>query len=125
MTPADAPRAVRTIVCAFSGELPTAWLAVFHRFERRIEKARLRIRVRLFPLEELPEHFEVLVIPPELRARAEALGSDAHLIITTRQDAPAAAEELVLEIEEGRTFTAARVTGDEPKIVTHRGMEEL
>ena len=119
------PRRVSTIVCAFSGELPTAWLAVFHRFERQVRKAGLRIRVRVFALEELPKSFEILVVPPELAERAAPLARDARIIVTTRQDAPAAVDALLRELAEGRTVYADHVRPGEPKIVTHRGMEEL
>ena len=117
---------VRTIVCAFiHAELPTPWLAIFHRFERVMEKAGLRIRVRLIPLEALPETFEVLVVPPELQEAAEALQTGARLIVTTRADAPAAAAELLAEIERGETLYAERVQPGEPKIMTHRGSDIL
>ena len=120
------PQLVRTIVCAFvQAELPTPWLAIFHRFERVMEKAGLRIRVRLFPLEALPESFEVLVVPPELQEAAEALQTSARLIVTTRADAPAAAAELLREIESGETLYAERVQPGEPKIMTHRGNDIL
>ncbi len=117
---------VQTIVCAFSqAELPTPWLAIFHRFERVMEKAGLRIRVRLFPLEALPESFEVLVVPPELREAAEALQTGARLIVTTRAEAPAAAAALLEEIERGETLFAERVQPGAPKIMTHRGSDIL
>ncbi len=117
---------VRTIVCAYiQAELPTPWLAIFHRFERVMEKAGLRIRVRLFPLEALPETFEVLVVPPELQEAAEALQTGARLIVTSRSDAPAAAAELLREIELGETLYAEKVQPGEPKIMTHRGGDIL
>jgi len=117
---------VRTIVCAYiQAELPTPWLAIFHRFERVMEKARLKIRVRLFPLEALPESFEVLVVPPELQEAAEALQTGARLIVTTRAEAPAAAAELLREIERGETLYAEKVRPGEPKIMTHRGGDIL
>ena len=117
---------VRTIVCAFSqAELPTPWLAIFHRFERVMEKAGLKVRVRLFPLEALPEMFEVLVVPPELQDAAAALQTGARLIGTTRADAPAAAAHLLAEIERGDTLYAERVQPGEPKIMTHRGSDIL
>lgn len=119
-------RLVRTIVCAYTqAELPTPWLAIFHRFERVMEKAGLRIRVRLFPLEELPEAFEVLVVPPELQAAAEALQTGARIIVTSRAEAPAAADALLRELERGETLYAERVRPGEPKIMTHRGGEIL
>ena len=117
---------VRTIVCGFiQAELPTPWLAIFHRFERVMAKAGLDIRVRLFPLEALPEAFEVLVVPSELREAAEALQTDARLIVTTRAEAPAAAAELLREIELGETLYAEKVRPGEPKIMTHRGPDIL
>jgi hypothetical protein len=119
-------RLVRTIVCAYiQAELPTPWLAIFHRFERVMEKAGLRIRVRLFPLEALPESFEVLVVPPELQEAAEALQTGARLIVTSRAQAPAAADELLKEIERGETLYAEKVRPGEPKIMTHRGSDVL
>jgi hypothetical protein len=117
---------VRTIVCGFTQtELPTPWLAIFHRFERVMEKAGLRIRVRLFPLEKLPESFEVLVVPPELEAAAQALQTNARIIVTSRAEAPAAADLLLRELERGETLYADRVRPGEPKIMTHRGGDIL
>jgi hypothetical protein len=119
-------RLVQTIVCAYTqAELPTPWLAIFHRFERVMEKAGLRIRVRLFPLEALPESFEVLVVPPELGDAAQALQTGARLIVTSRPQAPAAADLLLREIERGETLYAEKVRPGEPKIMTHRGGDTL
>jgi hypothetical protein len=117
---------VRTIVCAFiQAELPTPWLAIFHRFERVMKKAGLKVRVRLFPLEALPESFEVLVVPPELQEAAEARQTGARLIVTTRAGAPAAAAELLREIEAGVTLYAEKVRPGEPEIMTYRGSDVL
>jgi len=117
---------VRTIVFAFTqAELPTQWLAIFHRFERVMEKAGLRIRVRLFPLEKLPESFEILVVPTELGDAAAALQTGARIIVTSRADAPAAADALLKEIERGETLYAEKVRPGEPKIMTHRGGDVL
>ena len=120
------PQLVRTIVCAFvRAELPTPWLAIFHRFERVMQKAGLKIRVRLLPLEALPESFEILVVPPEIQEAAEALQTGARLIVTTRAEAPAAAAALLKEIEAGVTLHAERVRPGEPNITTYRGSEIL
>lgn len=126
-TPEDKERLlVRTIVCAYvRAELPTPWLAIFHRFQRVMEKAGLKIRVRLLPLESLPESFEILVVPPELREAAEALQSDKRLVVTTRVEAPAAAAELLREIEAGVTLYAEKVRPGEPQIMTYRGSDVL
>jgi hypothetical protein len=117
---------VQTIVCAYTqAELPTPWLAIFHRFERVMQKAGLRIRVRLFPLEALPESFEVLVVPPELQGAAAALQTGARLIVASRPEAPAAADALLREIERGETLYAEKIRPGEPKIMTHRGGDIL
>ena len=118
-------RLVRTIVCAYGDELPTSWVQVFHRFERAVEKAGLRVRVRLLPLDDLPESFEVLVVPPDLEQRVRALSTLARLVTTTRQGAPAAAAELIGELANGGLLYAERVKPGEPKIVTHRGTDVL
>jgi hypothetical protein len=81
--------------------------------------------VRLFPLEELPETFEVLVVPPELEAAATALQTGARIIVTSRPEAPAAADALLREIERGETLYAEMVRPGEPKIMTHRGGDIL
>jgi hypothetical protein len=122
---ADAPRLVSTIVCAFSGELPTAWLAVFHRFEKRLARAGFRVRVRLHALEDLPERYEILIVPPDLEERARGLETAAQVIATTRADAPAAADALVRELERGSRVYAERADPNAPVLRTHRGMEEL
>jgi hypothetical protein len=122
----ESPLLVRTIVCAYTqAELPTPWLAIFHRFERTMQKAGLRIRVRLFPLEALPGAFEVLVVPPELQVAAKALQTGARIIVTSRAEAPAAADLLLREIERGETLYAEKVRPGEPKIMTHRGGDIL
>ena len=90
-----------------------------------MQKAGLKIRVRLLPLEALPETFEVLVVPPELQEAAEALHTDARLIVTTRAGAPAAAAELLQEIQDGVTLYALKVRPGEPKFTTYRGSEIL
>lgn len=116
---------MRDVVCVFSGELPTAWLAVFHRFEKRLAKAGLRIRVRLARLDDLPEQWDLLVAPPELRDQTTAIAKGAPVIVATRADAGTAAEDLVRELEAGARLRADRADPKAPKIVTHRGMEEL
>jgi hypothetical protein len=119
------PRVIATIVCAFSEELPTSWLQVFRRFEHAVNKAGLKIRVRLEPLEEMPEHYDLIVVSPELRARAEVVLGGAFLFVTTRQSAADGADQLLREIARGDVIRAERADPDAPKIVTHRGMERL
>jgi hypothetical protein len=104
-------------------ELPTSWLQVFRRFDRAVARAGLRIRVRLLPLEELPESFEVLVVAPQLQQRAEALRTGARLVCTTRELAPVAVDELLRELEGGVSIHAERAQPDEPRIVIHRGSD--
>src|SRR5436309_11499266 len=117
---------IRTVVCAFSrDELPADDLQVFRRFEHVMNKAGWDIRVRLEPIEELPESYEVLVVSPALRERAEKLASDALLIVTTRANAGPSADQLLRELERGDPITAQKRDPNAPKIVTRRGYEVL
>jgi len=117
---------VRTIVCAYSvDELPVSWLQVFRRCENAVARAKLAIRVRLYPLEGLPEAFEVLVVSPEMRERAESVARGARVVTTTREDALTAITDLIAEIKAGLTLRAARAVEGGPKVVVIRGGEEL
>ena len=118
-----APRQIDTIVCAFTrDELPTSHLQIFRRFEHAVAKAGWKIRVRLEALEEMPPHYDVLVVPPELRDRALARLGDAFLFVTTRQSAADGATELLREIARGDVIAAERADPNAPRLVTHRGM---
>jgi hypothetical protein len=93
---------VSTIVCAYSrAELPASWVQVFRRFERAVARAGLRICVRLVPLEDLPESFEVLVVAPDLERHPEKLRTGARIVATTRQGAADAVEQLLGELRSG------------------------
>lgn len=117
---------VRTVVCAYSiAELPASWVQVFRRCERAFARAKLDVRVRLYPLEDLPAGFEVLIVAPELRERAIAASRGARVIATRREDALAAVTELIREIEAGTTLRAEPARPDAPKVVVIRGGEEL
>lgn len=119
-------RTIRTIVCAFSkDELPESDVQVYRRFEYAMRKAGWAIRVRLEPIEALPEHYDVLVVSPALRGAAEKLENDALLVVTTRQNAGPAVDQLLREIERGDPIRAERADPNAPKMVTHRGMEIL
>lgn len=122
----DARRLVRTVFCAYDREeLPTAWLQVFRRFEQTMQRAGLRVRVRLAPLQDPPESFEVLIVPPELAERAVALGMDVRIVTVTRAGAGAAAAALVRELLEGSVLFAEARDPDDPTIVVRRGPEVL
>lgn len=117
---------VRTIVCAYTrDELPTSWIQVHRRFEHEVKKAGLRIRVRLEPLEELPESYEVIVVPPDLRHRAYESAQQGRILTATRDDCAQKAQDLVRYIELGETLYAERASPDEPIVVVHRGPEIL
>jgi len=117
---------VETIVCAYSREeLPVSWLQVFHRFERAVARAGLGVRVRLLPLEELPETYEVLVVAPQLLRRAEALGTEVRILSVTREQAHEAARGLVRDLASGGSIYALAVRPEAPRTVVHRGSEEL
>ena len=126
MSQAPEARVIRTIVCAFSrDELPAEDLQIFRRFEHSVRKAGWNIRVRLEPLEKLPDHYDVLVVSQALRDRAEHLGGEAILMVTTRQTAAVAADKLLAELARGFPITAERRDPTAPRIVTHRGTEIL
>ena len=125
-TPGREPRMIRTVVCAFSKEeLPADDVQVFRRFEAMVAKAGWDIRVRLEPIEELPPQYDVLVVSPALRERAEKLETEALLIVTTRANAGPAVDQLLKEIERGDPITALKRDPNAPKIVTRRGYEIL
>jgi len=114
------------VVCAFSrDELPADDLQVFRRFEHSMKKAGLDVRVRLEPIEQLPEQFDVLVVSPALERRANRIGGDAIVMVTTRQTAASAADRLLAEIARGYPITAARKDPNAPHIVRRRGYEVL
>lgn len=120
------PTLVRTVVCAYLlAELPASWVQVFRRCERAFARAKLDVRVRLYPLEDLPETFEVVVVAPELRQQAKALARGARVVAMTREDALTVAGELIREIEGGETLRAERVLPHAPQLVRMRGSEEL
>jgi len=73
----------------------------------------------------LPKPESGLTVPPELQEAAEALQTGARIIVTTRAEAPAAADALLREIERGETLYAEKVRPGEPKIMTHRGGDIL
>ena len=124
--PKREPRVIRTIVCAFRrDELPADDLQIFRRFEHAMKKAGWAIRVRLEPIERLPEQCDVLVVSPPLREIAERIDRDVLLVVTTRQNAGTAADQLLREIERGDPITADRADPNAPRVVTHRGMEIL
>ncbi|MBM4433679.1 MAG: hypothetical protein FJ028_00940 [Chloroflexi bacterium] len=119
-------RLVRTIVCAYARDaLPVAWVQVFRRFEHTFTRAGLDVRVRLHPIDDLPETYEVLVIPPDLRLRSLLTPRGAKVIVTTRENAAAAATDLLAEVQEGSKLRAEPRRADAPRIVTRRGYEEL
>ncbi|TMB93641.1 MAG: hypothetical protein E6I57_06165 [Chloroflexi bacterium] len=125
-TPQPEARVIRTVVCAFSrDELPADDLQVFRRFEHSMKKAGLDVRVRLEPIEQLPEQFDVLVVSPALERRANQVGGDAIVMVTTRQTAASAADRLLAEIARGYPITAARKDPNAPHIVRRRGYEVL
>ncbi len=113
-------------MCGYTlAELPTSWVQIFRRCARAFARAKLDVRVRLDPLEELPESFEVLVVPLELRERALAVSGEARVVTMTRRDAAATIDALIAEIERGETLRADPVRPGAPRVVLVRGAREL
>lgn len=90
-----------------------------------MKKAGLDVRVRLEPIEELPEQYDVVVVSPALRTKAEHVAGDAIVMVTTRQTAAEAADRLLAEIARGYPITAVKKDPNAPLVVTRRGYEVL
>ncbi len=119
------PLRLGTLVCGYTlEELPVSWLRVFHRFEHAMSRSRWHVRVRLFPIEELPEEVDILVVPPELEERARRARPGLRVIVTTREDAAAAVQSVMSELETGLIVADVERPG-EPRIISHRGTEVL
>jgi hypothetical protein len=116
-------RLVRTLVVGYSrGELPTPWLVAFHRFEAAMERAGLDVRVKLAPLEELPEEpYEIVVVPPELASQASALAPQAEVVATTSADALSAIDKLLARLRAGDELIAEPLDPTAPRVERFRG----
>jgi hypothetical protein len=114
-------------VCAFAREeqVPASWFQVHRRFEHAIAKHGLKIRLRMDALEDLPPSYDLLVVPPDLRTRAEPLLRGAFLFVTTRESVAGAVDAFIAEIARGDVVTADKADPNAPKIVTRRGMEMI
>ena len=122
----DVSTHVRTVVCAYSrDELPASWVQVFRRCQRAFGRAELDVRVRLDPLEDLPEAFEILAVAPSLRRRAARLARGARVVTMTRETALVVTGELIAEIVRGATLRADRIRAGVPRAVLVRGGQEL
>lgn len=102
-----------------------SWLQVHRRFQRALARAKLDVEVRLDPLEDLPESFEILVVAASLRERAAAVSRGARVVTASRATATAVTAELVAEIERGEMLHAPRARPDAPRPVLVRGLREL
>jgi hypothetical protein len=121
-----APRLVRKIVCVYrQGVLPGEWLQTWRRLDRLLNRAGLKIRAVLEPLEDLPADADLIVVEPELREAAEAvIPAGVPLLLTTPPTAASDFADLVRRLEAGTELTAERVDPSEaggPNIVTYRG----
>ncbi len=124
------PRLVRRVVCAYqSGVLPGAWLQTWRRLDRLFERSGLKVRALLTPLEDLDADVDVVVVPPDLRAAAEAaVGDGVPVLVTTPATAAVDFTELVQRLVEGTELTAERIDPSAPvgpTIVTYRGSTRL
>jgi hypothetical protein len=120
------PRLVRRVVCGYRlGFLPGEWLQTWRRLDRVLQRAELKVKATLSPLEELPEDTDILVVPPDLREAAnEAAPPGTPILVTPASAAAGAFADLVKRLEAGTELTAERVDPEEaagPKIVSYRG----
>jgi hypothetical protein len=120
------PRVVKRVVCGYRlGFLPGEWLQTWRRLDRVLQRAELKVKATLSPLEELPEDTDILVVPPDLREAAnEAAPPGTPILVTPASAAAGAFADLVKRLEAGTELTAERVDPEEadgPKIVSYRG----
>jgi hypothetical protein len=120
------PRVVRRVVVSYQlGWLPGDWLQAWRRLDRVFDRADLKVKATLAPLEDLPEDTDILVVPPELRdAAREAARPGTPILVTPATAAAGAFADLVQRLEAGTELTAERITAEEraaPKIVSYRG----
>jgi len=123
---APGPKMVRRVVCSYKlGWLPGDWLQTWRRLDRVFARAGLDVKASLYPLEDLPEDTDILVVPPDLRdAARERARPGTPLLVTPASAAAGAFAELVTRLEAGVDFTAEKVDPadkDKPKIVSYRG----
>ena len=117
---------VRRVVCSYKlGWLPGDWLQTWRRLDRVFARAELNVKASLYPLEDLPDDTDILVVPPDLREAAYAAVPPGTPILVTPAGAAAGAfADLVSRLQAGTEFTAEKVDPeqkDKPKIVSYRG----
>ena len=120
------PKMVRRVVCSYKlGWLPGDWLQTWRRLDRVFARAELNVKASLYPLEDLPDDTDILVVPPDLREAAYAAVPPGTPILVTPAGAAAGAfADLVSRLQAGTEFTAEKVDPeqkDKPKIVSYRG----
>ena len=130
LTAGPTPRLVRRVVCAYqSGVLPGDWLQTWRRLDRLFERSGLKVKALLTPLEDLDADVDVLIVPPDLRAAAEAIvGDGVPVLVTTPATAAVDFTELIRRLVEGTELTAERIDPSAPvgpTIVTYRGSTRL
>ena len=91
-----------------------------------MDRAGLEVKVKLAPLEDLPEEpFEVLVVPPDLTAMAQALNTGPYLLTTTAANAIQAINGLLAKFAEGSDLVADPLDSSAPRIERYRGFLPL
>ena len=87
-------------------------------------RAGLDVRVKLAPLEDLPEEpFEVLVVPPELELEASRPG--VQVLATSPTEALKTIEHLLRDLESGAELTAETLDPNAPRLERYRGFLPL
>jgi hypothetical protein len=124
--PGKAPKLVRRVVCSYqTGWLPGDWLQTWRRLDRVFDRANLKVKATLAPLEDLPEDTDILVVPPELREAArQAAKPGTPILVTPAASAAGAFADLVERLQAATEFSAEPLTDadrEAPRIVTYRG----
>src|SRR5206468_11654324 len=118
---APGPKMVRRVVCSYKlGWLPGDWLQTWRRLDRVFARAELNVKASLYPLEDLPDDTDILVVPPDLREAAyAAVPPGTPILVTPAGPAAGAFADLVNRLPAGTGFPAEKVDPeqkDKPKI---------
>ncbi len=120
----------RIVVGYRLGFLPGEWLQTWRRLDRVLNRAQLKVKATLSPLEELPEDTGILVVPPDLREAArDAAVPGTPILVTPASSAAGAFADLVARLEAGTEVRAEKFDPDEvaaaPKIVSYTGYTRI
>ena len=119
----------RRIVCGYDIELlPTWWLQVHRMVKARLEREGALVKVDLLPLTDLPENFDLLLVPPDALTIARDHAPRVECVAVTSDDYPRQVAEILAHLR-GRSWYSVQESAEhdqpQPKIVRHLGYEKI